>query len=67
MQKTHSLDLGSNHVFNSLAISPDDKYLLYSVGKLFAGDPVSSDLKTTIGLISAQTLLNVTEPYVIYF
>lgn len=63
-QATHTLTIAGSHVVNSMAITPDNQYLIYTTGILFNGDLITTDGSTTIGVISANDLSAVTVPFV---
>lgn len=58
MKTTHLRTLTNNHIYSNLAITPDNKYLLYTSGALFAGDAMASNGETTFGVIKCSDLSN---------
>jgi hypothetical protein len=50
-----------------LAITRDDKYLLYVTGILFETDPIIGTGKTTFGIVKAEDLTAVTVPFTFSF
>lgn len=62
-----AVQLGNSNIFNSLAISRDDKYLLYSTGSLLTGDQIDVDGYTTVGMLKTADLTAVATPIVLTF
>jgi len=62
-----AIQLGNSNIFNSLAISRDNKYLLYSTGSLVTGDAVDIDGLTTLGMLKTSDLSAVATPIVLTF
>ena len=57
-----AIELANSHVFNSLSITRDNKYLLYSTGVLLKTDINDLNGYTTIGMLSASDLSSVATP-----
>ena len=59
--------LDQSSVFNNLAITKDNKYLIYSTGIVTQTDLMNDNNQTTIGIIKTSDMTEATTPFVLSF